>query len=265
MSVKCRKCVFFCYICQSICLFIKRFYMCGIYEFCHFEDVNIEFGMRQNHRSISLKTLAEKFGERLCQALPFLHAFTGSENTSAFKSIGKKKALQVLKSSESAQKTFADFYCHPFQDVTEENPKFKDIQRFVVLMYSKTSTLSSVNEARMELYFQRPTHDVETIPPTSNALLYHTKRAILQTGVWSKCLQNLQKLPSPGNFGWKETSDPDVKWEPLWMTKVQAIKEMREFIKCNCKQPCSRCKCKNAQLNCTLLCSCPCEKKDSYN
>ena len=170
-----------------------------------------------------------------------------------------------MKSSEKAKKTFADFYCNPFQDLTEEDSKFQDIQRFVVLMYWRTSTLSSVNEARMELYFQRSTHDVESIPPTSNALLYHTKRAIYQCGVWSKCLQSLQKFSSQGNFGWKEISDPIVKWEPLWMTKVQAIKEMREFIKCNCKQPCNKCKCKDAQLNFTLLCSCSCEKKDSYN
>ena len=73
-------------------------------------------------------------------------------------------------------------------------------------------------------------------------------------------------IPSPVNFGWKEVSEvgTSVKWEPLWMTKVQAIKEMREFVKCGCKQPCTRCKCKDAQLNCTLLCQCSCGSRDSY-
>ena len=230
----------------------------------HFDEISIEFGSRQTHRSISLKTLAIQFGERLCQALPFFHAFTGSENTSAFKFQGKKKALNVLRSSEKAAKTFADFYCNPFQDLTEEDSKFKEIQRFVVLMYSRTSTLSSVNEARMELYFQRDTHNIEAIPPTSNSLLFHTRRAIYQCGTWSKCLLPRQNLPSPVNFGWIEVNDPTVKWEPLWMTKSQAIKEMREFVKCGCKQPCTRCKCKDAQLICTLLCGCNCDKKDSY-
>ena len=220
--------------------------------------------MKQTHRSIRLKTLAISLGQRRCQAMPFFHAFTGSQTTSAFKSIGKKKALGILKASEDSEKAFADIHCNPFQDLTEDDPKFAVIQRFVVLMYSKTSILSSVNEARMELYFQR-SHNIETIPPTSNSLLFHTKRAIYQCGKWSRTLTAKQNLPSPANFGWKEVNGPIVKWEPLWMTQSQAIRECREFYKCNCKQPCTRCKCKMAQLNCTLLCSCLCDKRDSYD
>ena len=231
----------------------------------HFDDINIEFGMKQTHRSISLKTLAISLGQRRCQALPFFHAFTGSQTTSAFKSIGKKKALGILKASEDLEIAFADIYCNPFPDLTEADSKFAVIQRFVILMYSKSSILSCVNEARMELYFQRSAHNIETIPPTSNSLLFHTKRAIYQCGIYSRCLISKQNLPSPANFGWKEVNGTTVKWEPLWMTQSQAIRECREFYRCNCKQPCTRCKCKMAQLNCTLLCSCNCDKKDSYD
>ena len=62
---------------------------------------------------------------------------------------------------------------NPFQNFDEEDDKFKKIQRFVVLMYSRTSAINDVNEARIDLYFSQ-TQNIETIPPTKNALLMHT-------------------------------------------------------------------------------------------
>ena len=79
--------------------------------------------------------------------------------------------------------------------------------------YSRTSILNFVNEARMDLYFTR-TQNIETIPPTKNALFLHTKRALYQSGVWSKCLEAIQNLPSPKNFGWKNSGELLVKWVP---------------------------------------------------
>ena len=84
-------------------------------------------------------------------------------------------------------------------------------------MYSRTSAINDVNEARIDLYFSQ-TQNIETIPPTKNALLMHTKRALFQSGVWSRCLEAMQNLPSPKAFGWIETEDEAVKWTQNWMT-----------------------------------------------
>ena len=100
--------------------------------------------------------------------------------------------------------------------------------------YSRTSILNFVNEARMDLYFTR-TQNIETIPPTKNALFLHTKRALYQSGVWSKCLEAIQNLPSPKNFGWKDSGEVLIKWVPHWTTEAEASKECREFVKCACK------------------------------
>ena len=229
-----------------------------------FNDIVVEFGLKKKHQTISLKAVAESLGEPRCKALPFFHSFTGSDTTSAFKGIGKIKAYEALKVHRNVESTLADFHFNPFQDLSEDDPKFKVIQRLVVLMYSKTSTLLLVNEARLDLYFQGAKNS-ESIPPTSNALLFHTKRAIFQSGVWSRCLLSKQNLPSPQNYGWKQSDDPLIKWEPLWMTTKEATKECREYIKCSCTQPCTRCKCKAALFRCTLLCSCKCEDKVSYD
>ena len=229
----------------------------------HFDDIIIEFGMKKDYKAISLKALAEALGESRCQALPFFHALTGCDTTSAFKGIGKKKAYEALKAFKSAESTLAEMSFQAFQNLQENDEKFGIIQRLVVLMYSKTSILKKVNDLRVEMYFQR-SQNIELIPPTSNALFMHTKRAIYQASIWSKCLQSQQNRPSPLEFGWKLADNPIMKYEPLWMTQKEASKECREFVKCSCKsEVCTRCKCKAANLLCTALCSCNCQNKVS--
>ena len=147
----------------------------------------------------------------------------------------------------------------PFQNITLEMDKFKVIQRFVVLMYAKTSDLLTVNSERMDMFFKK-NQNLDIIPPTENALLQHCKRAIYQTGVWSRCLEPNQNLPSPSNFGWKRSTDPNVPWEPVWITNGEASRECREFVKCSCQGAagCVRCKCFNADMRCTMLCNYNC-------
>ena len=216
---------------------------------------------KKDHKTINLKAVAEQLGESRCQALPFFHAFTGSDTTSSFKGIGKKKAYEALKAFKSADSTLAEMSFQAFQNLQEDDEKFGIIQRLVVLMYSKTSILTKVIDLRVEMYFQR-SQNIELIPPTSNALLMHTKRAIYQSSVWSKCLQSQQNRPSPLEFGWKLADNPSMKYEPFWMTQKEASKECREFVKCSCKSEiCTRCKCKAAMLKCMLLCSCKCQDK----
>ena len=230
----------------------------------HFEDIIIEFGLKKDHKAISLKSLAESLGELRCQALPFFHALTGSDTTSAFKSIGKKKAYEALKVCPNAESTFGFIFNNPFHNLAQDDAKFESIQRFTILMYHKTSMLTKVNEARKRFYFQR-TKNIETIPPTEDALFLHTLQAIYQAGVWSKSLEIQQNLPSPQAFGWKHSNESNWTWEPKWISQYESSKEAREFVKCSCKsESCTRCKCSLASLKCTLLCTCKCADKERY-
>ena len=152
----------------------------------------------------------------------------------------------------NAESTFAFFFNNPFHNLTQDDAKFQSIQRFTILMYHKTSILTKVNEARMRLYFQQ-NKNIETIPPTEDALFLHTLRAIFQCGVWSRCLQSHQNLPSPQAFGRKHSNAANWTWVPKWMSQYESSKEAREFVKCSCKsETCSQCKCKLASLKCTL-------------
>ena len=220
------------------------------------------------NQRISIKSLACSLGQTRCKALLFFHAFTGCDTTSAFKNIGKKKAYDALKCYPEAESLFEGFFSDPFKNVqVEDDGNFKILERFVVLMYSRTSLCHFVNDARLELYFGR-SQNIENIPPTQNALLMHCKRAQYQCGIWVRSLDAQQQCPSPQNFGWKVSTGPDRKWMPIWTTMLEATKECREFVKCGCKAgSCSStasCKCNAADFRCTLLCTCKCTDKTPY-
>ena len=62
-----------------------------------------------------------------------------------------------------------------------------EIERYVVLLYQRTSALSHVNEARKQLFAQN--RKMENIPPTLHALEQHVKRAVYQAGhIWGQSL-----------------------------------------------------------------------------
>ena len=60
------------------------------------------------------------------------------------------------------------------------------LERFVVLLYKRTSPLQKVNEAR-KILFACGNRQIENIPPTRAALFQHAKRALFQAGhIWGK-------------------------------------------------------------------------------
>ena len=228
-----------------------------------FSFIDIIHDFAQNRR-ISMDVLSQTVGETRCQALPFFYALTGSDPTSAFKNTSKKKGYETLiKVYPEAQAIFSSFFFNPFKEITIDSTKFAVIQHFVVLLYARTSPHKTVNDARLELYFQN-SHNLERIPPTADALLNHTKCAVYQAGVWSSALEPQPSLPSPSLHGWKR-DDPNSMWEHTWITQGEANKECRQFVKCSCKAVCTCCKCATAILKCTLLCSCSCTNKFSYS
>ena len=62
-------------------------------------------------------------------------------------------------------------------------PKLEDItnhsgsiEKFVVLLYDRSSTVSTVNECRKDLFARKG----QPLAPTSDALMQHLKRALYQ-------------------------------------------------------------------------------------
>ena len=113
----------------------------------------ISYSISLNRIRVSLEAITERLGQAMYQALPFLHAFTGSDTTSTFQNMGKKKGYNILKTYDNALETFSSICMNPFQPFTMTSTEFKVIQRFVVLMYSKAFEFTMANEARKEMFF----------------------------------------------------------------------------------------------------------------
>ena len=132
------------------------------------------------------------------------------------------------------------------------------------LLYSRTSTTTSVNKARQEL-FSKNASTLESIPTTQAVLLQHIKRAVFQAGyIWGNALVHQPHFPSPCEWGWEKVND---EWKPVWTLLPQAQETCYELIHYGCKKECERqCKCSKANFVCTALCKCggQCDQ-DSWN
>ena len=69
-------------------------------------------------------------------------------------------------------------------EVSVEDSFLQDLEKFVVIMYDRPSDVTTVNEARLDLY-ARKQRQYDLIPPTQAALKEHAKRAAYEAGyVW---------------------------------------------------------------------------------
>ena len=95
----------------------------------------------------------------------------------------------------------------------------------------------------------------EVLPPTSDSLSQHIKRANYQAYVWRNALEPMQQLPPlESHCLYKE----DGVLKPVLITREQAPKSLLELTTCQCKISMCRtnCSCSSTGLPCTESCFC---------
>ncbi len=163
-----------------------------------FEQLYVAYGVGKKFSYIPCHEIAESLQPQKCRALPFFHSITGCDTTSSFASKGKKSAWDAWNSCPAVTDSMIALSSCP-TEVTDDH--MEEIEQFIIVMYCKTCPLSKCNEARRDL-FTHGSQTLEHIPPTSAALLEHTKRAAYQAGYcWGQCLEARQELPSPSDWG----------------------------------------------------------------
>lgn len=214
------------------------------------DELWIALGTGSNFRYIPIHELISSIDSRICVALPVFHALTGCDTVSSFGGRGKKTAWSTWKSFPAVTKAFEDLLLIE-GEISKSTMSL--LERFVVLLYDRTSDVMEVNEARKQLFTQK-SRSLENLPPTQAALKQHIKRASYQSNCWKQCLTTHYELPSPADWGWRK----DITgWQPLWTTLPQASETCYELIHCGCKKGCTGlCKCLKASLKCTALCAC---------
>ena len=223
----------------------------------HFDSLGlnelwIAFGVGDKLRYIAIHTIVTTLGIEKCKSLPFFHALTGCDTTSSFLGHGKKGAWDTWNLFPEVSSTFVLLSNKPSLESVQQCLKL--IERFIILLYDRTSGKDSVNSARKHL-FTKKSRQMQNLPPTQAALMEHIKRACYQAGYcWACALQTEPELPSPSDWGWQKLTD---KWEPKWSSLQPLSNSCSELISCQCKKGCTkRCKCHKACLPCTALCYC---------
>lgn len=216
----------------------------------------VGLGVGKHFKYIAAHEIAAKLGPTRSKALSAFHAFTGSDVTSFFSGRGKTTAWNTWAVCPEATEAFLLMMDN--SSVIPLNDKITTIlERFVVLMYDRTSNANKVDHARQCL-FTRGNRQLENIPPTRAALQQHILRATyLCCFIWGQCLVKEPSLPSPEHWGWEKDANEGRRWRPTWTTLPEAQNSCYELIHCGCKQSCrGRCKCIKANLKCTALCAC---------
>ena len=215
------------------------------------DEIWISYGTGKHLRYLAAHEIARKIGQQKAKALPLFHAITGCDTVYFFGGKGKKTAWDVW----NVYPALTDVLCRLMliPEKVEDNC-MAVIERFVVLLYDRTSAIVEVNQARKDL-FSKKARSLENIPPTRAALEQHTMRVVFQGAyIWGQVLLTQPVIPSPSAWGWEKDG---TSWKPKWTTLPQAKDTCYELIHCGCKKGCrGRCKCFKANLDCTGLCNC---------
>ena len=211
----------------------------------------IAFGTGKGFRYLAAHEIAARLGPDKAQALTMFHSLTGCDTVSSFASHGKKTAWAVWNVLPELTDALLKLSSAP-SEIPEE--VLHTIERFVILLYDRTSPYTDIDKARKKLFARK--NNVELIPPTKAALEEHVKRAAYQGGhVWGQVLLPAPELPAATSWGWIKSEDG--LHDPHWTRLPQAAQSCRELLSCKCKMGCvNRCKCKKAALECTALCLC---------
>ena len=176
----------------------------------------------------------------MVKGLLFFHASTGCDVTSYFTNRGKKPAWKTWLAWPEITNSFVTLSLPCTINIPEDI--ILNLERFVVIIYCRTSDDGHVNTARMSLFSQM-SRNIENIPTTQAALDQHIKRSSYQLGhVWGQSLEVQPELPDVTDWGWEtsQTADYIPKWTTLPIAEVARL----ELISCKCAKLCKgNCNC----------------------
>ncbi len=220
-----------------------------------FSELWIGFGSGRKYRDIPVHVIHLHLGPSRSLALPLFHALTGCDTTSQLLGCGKKTAWAAWNSTPDLTETLISLMEDP-ESFSLVSVHMQRIERFVVLMYSKTCGSATVNDARHYL-FSNGSRSLDNIPPTKAALFEHVKRSLLQASfIWKQSNRSVQEVPVFDRWGW-ERDDRSKHWTPFWTTLANASKACAILLHCGCAKMCKgNCKCCRAGVRYTALCKC---------
>ena len=143
------------------------------------EELWVSFGRGRTKLWYPIHRMAKHLGPMKSKALLFFHSISGCDIVSAFKNKGKKSFFQTWDIFPEITSTFAKMSTYPLS-ISEEDEKM--IEKFIVLLYDRSTTSFKVDKTRKKLFSQKNSL-FDNIPPTSAALKQHVRRAAFQASI----------------------------------------------------------------------------------
>jgi hypothetical protein len=196
---------------------------------------------------INCQTMLQHLGG-IRRFVPFVHAMTGCDTTSALYRKGKRQAMQLITKSGDLHDD-AETFCQP--DSSKKAIAISG-ERFLLKLYGATEE-KSLNDLRYSLYVKATAKlsltskfVLASLPPTTAAAKEHSLRVYLQVQRW------LGTQHEATDFGWKLHKGNLVA---VTTGETAVPEEILNLISCNCKSACrNACGCRRLGLMCTNLC-----------
>ena len=130
------------------------------------EQIWIAFGSGKYFKYIPVHEIASELCPQKSKGLLFFHSFTGSDVTSYFANQGKKSVWKTWHAYQEVTDSLVKLSSPCSVTIAEE--RMSKLERFVGLMYHRTSDDVHVSTVRMNL-FSRKSRSIEHISPTQTA------------------------------------------------------------------------------------------------
>ena len=150
-------------------------------------EVWVAMGTGSHFRYIAAHEISNILGSGIFKALPVFHAFTGSNTVSCFAGRGKKAAFTVWKNFPAVTDTFLQLAATPTSPICEAC-----MERFVILMYDRTSNKTSIDETKKQCLHRKVEHMMLSHQPGRPCYSTQTELLIKMVTVGAKRLHQAQ-------------------------------------------------------------------------
>ena len=213
----------------------------------------IGFGTGKAFQHTPVHEITQTLGPEKSLSCPLFHSFKGCDTTSSFLGIGKKTAWAAWQAYPDLTEKLLTLSDDPTLLTLDSNHMAR-LERWTVVMYSKSSGCSRVNDVTRQL-FTHGTRTLDHIPPHRKRC-FNMQSELSTRQVWRQARQRHQDVPDASACGW--TQDVNTKlWVPFWTVLDDASKACALLHHCGCGKACrGNCKCARAGIKCTIPCNC---------
>ena len=212
-------------------------------------NTTMMMGTNKNRRVVDIGAIYSALGDKKASALPAFHVLSGCNQTG---SLCSKSKLSWWNALHKADDEIIEALGRLGNETTVMDSDLKVLERFICLLYSSDTTISSVGEMRWHL-FRKCQYTDQKLPPTVAALLQKIRRANYVSHIWNQCGIPRPSVPDPTSHGWYLEDNRLISVPTLLKPAPQAVLEL---VRCRCKTHCvtQNCSCKKHNLNCTDAC-----------